>query len=369
MSRLGMSSNSWPLVVKKINPGGTISWMVDCGMVNGKRIRHIFKIKRDAETKALQLKIERKNEGLSSQTLLPVDRVDAEYALSLLKPHGLTLRAAAEFFIRHIKTVKSDVKIKVLISEILENKEKDGSSPRYLKDLRTRLNIFAKSFPDQSLIDFSTSQVDDWLREIKHGATTRNNYRRILGVMFAYALKRGYILENPMINTSKAKEVEKAPGILTVTQAQKLLEKSEPDILPAIALGLFAGLRPESEIWRLDWSAIDFKSKLIDIAADKTKTAQKRFVKISDNLLAWLKPHHKKSGPVSMTGDAYFTRLQKARKSACIDNWPADCLRHTFGSMHYAQHKNIGDISCSRIDGRPMVNPSLLIPVIICPCF
>lgn len=44
-----------------------------------------------------------------------------------------------------------------------------------------------------------------------------------------------------------------------------------------------------------------------------------------------------------MTGDAYFTRLQKARKSACIDNWPADCLRHTFGSMHYAQHKNIGD--------------------------
>ena len=185
--------------------------------------------------------------------------------------------------------------------------------------------------------------MDDWLRALEHGATTRNNYRRLLGVMFAYALKRGYVLENPIKNTSKAKEIDKSPGVLTVAEATKLLKKSGPDILPAVALGLFAGLRPESEIWRLDWSSIDFESKLIDVAAEKTKTAQKRFVKISDNLLAWLLPHQRESGPVSPTGDAYFTRLQKARGAAGIKEWPSDCLRHTFGSMHYAQFKNIGE--------------------------
>jgi hypothetical protein len=40
-----------------------------------------------------------------------------------------------------------------------------------------------------------------------------------------------------------------------------MLEAATPDFLPVIALGLFAGLRPESEIWRLAWSNIGFEDR------------------------------------------------------------------------------------------------------------
>jgi integrase len=47
--------------------------------------------------------------------------------------------------------------------------------------------------------------------------------------------------------------VSKPPGILSVNEAARLLEAAAPNILPYIAIGLFAGLRA-AELERLDWS-------------------------------------------------------------------------------------------------------------------
>ena len=62
-----------------------------------------------------------------------------------------------------------------------------------------------------------------------------------------------------------------------------------------------AGLRPEAELCRLDWSAIDLDERLIDITASKN-SASHRFVKVSDNLVAWLRPLALDSGAVSTRG-------------------------------------------------------------------
>lgn len=69
-----------------------------------------------------------------------------------------------------------------------------------------------------------------------------------------------------------------------------MLALCPPDFLAVVVLGAFAGLRPLSEICRLDWSHINFDEKLIDIAADRTKTAKKRFVTMQPNLVEWLFP-------------------------------------------------------------------------------
>jgi integrase len=156
-----------------------------------------------------------------------------------------------------------------------------------------------------------------------------------LGVLFSFALKRRYCLSNPCAELEKANVTIQKPGILSVDEARALLAAASDDFVPAIAIGLFAGLRPEAELWNLDWRAVDLKERLIDISVSKN-SASHRFVKISDNLARWLQPHAVPSGPVSPQGDAYHSRLQKARATAAqkvaevgiaadsLTNWPQD---------------------------------------------
>ena len=343
----------WPFVKKRTYPTGLTAWLVDTRTKDGGE-RKSFATKTDAETYALQQRIKRSNEGAMAFAMDPTDRIDAEGALALVKPLGKTLREAAEFFVKHQQVVKETRTVKKLVEELIKNKTLDGVSPRYIKDLRTRLTIFAKAFPENRISELSTSTIDDWLRGLPHSPTTRNNYRRLLGVLFSYAVQRGYCLENPAKKTSRAKVVDKPPGVLTPQQCVRLLKAADKEILPAIALGLFAGLRPEAEVWRLDWSDIDFKSGLIHIEAAKTKSARHRLVEMSSNLKLWLKPYRKTSGAVSPTGDKYNYLLQEARSRATatsskegkpaegIKNWPPDALRHCFGSYHYAKYQDPG---------------------------
>jgi integrase len=69
----------------------------------------------------------------------------------------------------------------------------------------------------------------------------------------------------------------KQSGILTITQAARLLESATREGLPYIAIGLFAGLR-RAEIERLDWSEIDFESGLIEVTADNAKNSWFGFI-------------------------------------------------------------------------------------------
>jgi integrase/recombinase XerD len=140
-------------------------------------------------------------------------------------------------------------------------------------------------------------------------------------------------------------------AFLTVAEAKASLECAAPEIAIAIAIALFAALRPQAELFRLDWSAIDLDEKTIDISRSKN-SASHRFVKIHDNLLQWLKKRSVRTGPVGPVGDAYYWRLRDARSVAAqkleveginareLRGWTSDCMRHTFASFHYGKFKN-----------------------------
>lgn len=114
-----------------------------------------------------------------------------------------------------------------------------------------------------------------------------------------------------------------------------------PEIVPAIALNVFAGLRPEAEGFRGDWRFIDLERGEIDIDPEHSKnTMSDRFIKMEPNLIAWLKPYAQAAGSLGPKNEAYWDRLRKVRAAAGIADWPQDGLRHTFASMHLAQFKN-----------------------------
>jgi len=264
-------------------------------------------------------------------------RVDAVACAERLKPYGKTLADATDHYLAHLAAVSRTCSVSELVAQFNAAKQQDGASERYLKDLRNRLDTFAVDFGALKVGEILPSQIDDWLRGLKVAAQTRNNFRTVLRTLFEFAVVRGYAPDNAVAKTAKAKVVRGAPEIFTPAQMQTILEKAPRDFVPYLAIGAFAGLR-SAEIERLDWSEIDLAQKLIHIKAEKSKSAQRRLVTISDNLAAWLASHSRKSGPV-----ADPERVRVARDKTCEAaeiEWPANALRHSFASYHLAHFKN-----------------------------
>jgi integrase len=306
----------------------------------GKRKRKFFEAKEPAKSFAAFKNAELNRNGVEGAEFSTSLRIMAQEATERLKPFGKTITDAVQDYVARLKASEKSRNAVQLVNELVAAKKADGASRRHVNDLRSRLNIFAGKFNGQMVATITSAEIDDWLRSLKVSAVTRNHYRRLIVLAFNFAVQRGYAADNPAEKTAKAKEHSADIGILTVTQAARLLEGATPDILPDIAIGLFAGLR-RAEIERLDWSEIDFESGLIEVTAENSKTAQRRFVKMQPNLREWLRPVRKHGGHI--TSDGFRKAFDQARMAAGIVDWPSNALRHSFASYHLAHFKNAAE--------------------------
>jgi integrase len=86
-------------------------------------------------------------------------------------------------------------------------------------------------------------------------------------------------------------------------------------------------LRP-SEAANLDWSDIHLDTLEIEVKARHSKTRRYRLVPIQPNLKAWLTKF-----PGNSSAIGYSRRkFRDAYKSAGIDEWQLDILRHSYGT-------------------------------------
>jgi integrase len=324
---------------------------------NGKRVRKFFKTKREAETELGKIQTRLANEGTAGLSISTDLRVMAAKCAEDLKPFGKTLADATAFYIDYLKRTERSCTFAELIASFIAAKTKDGVSDRYLSDLRTRFGRADQDFGPRKVATIESREIDDWLRDLPLSPQSRNNFRTVLHALFAYAEDRGYIVLNPVAKTAKAKLVDKAPEIFTPQEAQALLEAAlpdpapdkdappgegkpwlgHPDIIPALAIGLFAGLR-QAEIERLDWNEVDLGRSFIEVTAEKAKTKKRRLVKIEPNLAAWLAPHVRKTG--SVLPPNYRNKVEATWKKAGLEKWPDNGLRHSFASYHVANFKD-----------------------------
>jgi integrase len=304
----------------------------------GKRKRRFFETKDAASSFAAFKNDERQRNGMEHSEFPTAIRVMAQQAVEQLQPFGKTIADAVQHYVAHLKASARSCTAQQLVRELLKAKESDGASESHLRDIRCRLNVFAEKFDGKPVATITSKEIDDWLRSLPFSPFTRNRYRALTVLAFNFAVRSGYATTNPALGAAKARVVGKAPGILTVTETARLLEAASPDILPYLAIGAFAGLR-RAELERLDWSEIDFESGLIEVKAQKSKTAMRRFVTLQANLREWLLPVRKHKGNVTPEDD-FNEQFVQARKAAGIVKWPGNSLRHSFASYHLAHFKN-----------------------------
>jgi integrase len=303
----------------------------------GKRKRSFFETREQANAFAAFKNAQLRKFGVEGAEFSSRLREMAQECAERLSAHGKTLKDATDFLVAHLKASERSITAAALVGQLIDAKKADGASKRYVEDLRSRLPRFAKKFDGQMVATITSEEIDNWLRGLEVGPTTRNNFRRMLVMMFNHAIARGYATSNPAEKTAKAKVVDSPPGILTVQQTARLLEAASPELLPYVAIGAFAGLR-RAELERLDWADVHFDADLIEVTAQKSKTARRRFVKIQPNLREWLLPVRKHTGKV--TSDNFPKQLDTARAAAGIAEWPDNALRHSFASYHLAHFNN-----------------------------
>jgi integrase len=327
--------------LSKVKVNGRRLYCVTWPKIGKGRNRQHFKEKSEAETFLKSKIIEQQNYGTAGMSFTEKQRAEYLECSEKLEPFNATIRDAVNFYLPHLHASNRTCTVAELVGELLNVKEADGASERYLSDLRSRLGQFAATFDGKPVAEITATEVDRWLRSLSDSetgkplaATTRNNFRRVLIVAFNFARERGYCVGNAAEKSARAKVIESAVGILTIDQIARLLESSASELVPYVAIGAFAGLR-RAELERLDWREVDLESSLIEVTASKAKSARRRFVRIQPNLARWLRPYAQLRGEV--TPLKYRELFDAAREAAGIEQWPNNALRHSFASYHLAR--------------------------------
>ena len=148
---------------------------------------------------------------------------------------------------------------------------------RQLADLKDRLKRFAQDFGDRPLPSITTAEIDAWLSSLRSrrnpdklpeppllAPLSRNHYRANLHALFAYGAvpARGWCDRNPVADLEPEDVETGEPEAYAPEDAARVMQTAldqKPDLVPVLALGMFAGLRV-SEAIALDLAKLDHKA-------------------------------------------------------------------------------------------------------------
>jgi integrase len=172
--------------------------------------------------------------------------------------------------------------------------------------------------------------------------------------MFNHGIKRGYLLDNPILKLDFAhrvrREVQTIPSAIVAKMLNHAIEY-DLQLVPFLVLGFFAGIRPDGELQKLEWSDVIFEEKTIVIRPEVSKTNRRRFPKLSANAESWLEAYKLRGGVMEGKMVPFTPNILRTKRRA---NWSAAAgkkakwfqqgMRHTFCSNWLALHKDVNEL-------------------------
>jgi integrase len=296
--------------------------------------------------------------------LSAVEMSEVIVALDKLEAVGASLSEAVDFFLRHAAVVKERVMVPELMRRFVRSREESDRSDRYVRQLKVSLGALARAYPLTDAAELSREEVQAWLRSGGWAAKTRNNYLGDVRAMFAWAMREGLAARSPCECIAKTVLPHEEISTLKVEGARALLDaaRGNGEMMTYVVLAMFCGIRP-AEIERMDAAALNLDEGTVIVLAETAKTGARRVVDLSANAVAWLRTVELPVGRLCVgrwserwrafrrgcgwqvgADDAGERSLAFRRAAVAVPitrgAWPADVLRHTFASMHYAQHQD-----------------------------
>jgi integrase len=323
------------------------------------RERRQFKHKKEAQQWADNTFAGFRKQGHDFFGITPQERQEVGSVLPLLRKHGISIGEAVRFAVKHLQPEGKTKAVREVVAELLASKaqrhERGDLRARSYADFEQRVEKFATGFEGRIASEVTADEIKQWLNGMGNGPRSNQNYLAVIGEVFKLAAQRRYVAFSPLESLTDIDRKElcggnseaNEPSILTPTEAAKLLntalEHPQLELLGAVTLGLFCGLRTE-ELKRLDWEQVkvDDASPVVTIGAKIAKKRRIRHIEIPANAVLWLSLVAKRTGPVTHSNsyNDHQQRFRKLLKLAKFKKWEANAMRHSFGSYHYALHGN-----------------------------
>jgi len=337
-------------------------WEVDCGMIEGKRLRKFFLTRQAADTFADEQWNKLRSHGETSVALTETDRILFQAARDQLASVGATITQAVQFYLSHHKPLRDPISLRELLDKAVVEKELAGRRDHYLSQFACSCRSFIRGREDQKAHIVTKDEVKRWIMGNAWAPKTQRVYLGDLRSLFAWAENEKYIHKNPIagkegfIELAATDDAEIA--VLDLEQCHKLLHaalfstyrlfdrKTKAwrnanfhELIGYLAVALFAGVRPE-EIKRTESGRVDLHERTLVVIARSSKTRQRRVIELERVAVVWLRLWRWLCPGCELVPRNFVRRWRALRKAAGITKWPHDVLRHSFASYHFAAQQN-----------------------------
>jgi integrase len=317
----------------------------------GKRRQLFFETKNEALGECERLKARKDNFGssLSSMTAVRIAEASEAYKFLDQRHAGDSLLAIVRQYLAQHDLRSQSASLATLFDEYVA--ARSHRTKKYLAEIN-KARAPLEGLLNRLLCDIAPADLERALSKISAG--NRNAVMRYLRAMFNHGIKRGYLLDNPILKLDFVhrvqREVQTIPSSIVARMLNHAME-NDLQLLPFLVLGFFTGIRPDGELQKLEWSDVLFEEKTIVIRPEVSKTNLRRFPKLSANAQSLLDAYTLRGGVVQGKIVPFTPSILCAKRRT---NWSAAAgekakwiqqgMRHTFCSNWLAFHKDVNEL-------------------------
>ena len=313
--------------------------------------RRFFRLKAEAEAFCAVKKAEVASLGALANGLDDDVKREALLCVEKLKPFGVGLMVAVDWFVKAQPASGLKVSIAEALKVLQHRITADGYSKRHSLNVGHIVSSFGRGRMDDPVSTITPHQAQGWLDGYRTRANQPlsvvafNTYRRYLSVFCNYCVKSGWMAANPLVGVRPRKLVTAVPRLLSPADLRVILGACPDELKPVIAIQALCGLRV-AESARLKWSDVMLSDggNFIRISAEAAKTSRRRLTPMPEGLAQYLKAVRKDDGFVYATGKGSVDSLQKAtvtfRRSLLGVAWHRNALRASALSYRLAVTKD-----------------------------
>jgi integrase len=243
-----------------------------------------------------------------------------------------------------VKRTPQEGKLSGLAQIYCAEKKAELGNQDGFRQIKYSLGLLCKNLGNLAPEDLTPETIENWWRGLKHGERTVFNAFVQARQFYGWRGIRETVKENPFLLAKVPPKKKKGArlAILTPDQMKTLLKADlKPWIKARIVLGGFAGLRMV-EIERMSYESVDTEYKEINVRLEESKQGEAmrpRSITLQDALWRHL-PKGEGKFFAGVKDWMWLEEMPKVCKLIGVEEWPQNCLRHSFASYHLAHFRD-----------------------------